>query len=331
MSNKIIDGGSNPLAIYQLKELLLKHTQVDSIDFASWYVSQTLIRKQMKKLLSTSILASALLFTGCYFPTSIDSGEVGVIKSWGEVSDSPITAGLTFSLVPGDDLYVMKVKNKQAVFTNSEITEDKRNADTAYTSAITVLTEQQLPIPLDVSMLYQLDPKRAPEMMKSYGEDGLWDDKLVVRTARAIVRDTIGQTSLEKLNSNRASYEETIRVKLNAALSKTGVTITQFNVQNIGVPQAIQESVMAKEQAKQAAEKAKYQVEQAKAEAEVEIAKAEGVAKANNVLAGSLTDRLVTYKQLEIQRVQADKWNGAMPTVFSGSASPMSYLVNGTK
>ena len=269
---------------------------------------------------------TAITFSGCFFPTSVDSGEVGVVKNWGEVQDSVKDAGLTMSVTPGDDLYIMKTTNKQVVFSDRQIPDETRNNDTVYTAAVTVLTEQQLPIPLDISMLYQLDPKHAPTIMKNYGIDGVWDDKLVVRTARSIIRDTIGQVSLEKLNSNRAVYENTIRIKLNAALASHGVSITQFNIQNIGIPKQIQDSVLAKEQAKQAAEKAKYQVDQAHAEAEVEIAKAQGVAKANDILASSLTDRLVTYKQLEINRIQADKWNGAMPSTVAGSNVPMMLM-----
>lgn len=280
----------------------------------------------MKKILLIMSMASAVMFSGCYFPTSIDSGEVGVVKNWGEVQDSTKKAGFTMSVIPGDDLYIMKTTNKQVVFSDRQIADDTHNSDTVYTSAVTVLTEQQLPIPLDISMLYQLDPKHAPTIMKNYGVDGVWDDKLVVRTARSIIRDTIGQVSLEKLNSNRAVYENTIRLKLNTTLAQHGVSITQFNIQNIGIPKQIQDSVLAKEQAKQSAEKAKYQVEQAHAEAEVEIAKAQGVAKANDILAQSLTDRLVTYKQLEIQRVQADKWNGAMPTTLAGGNTPVMLM-----
>ena len=281
----------------------------------------------MKKFaLYLSAVLTAITFSGCFFPTSIDSGEVGVVKNWGEVQDSTKDAGLALFSAVGDDLYIMKTTNKQVVFSDRQIPNETRNNDTVYTAAVTVLTEQQLPIPLDISMLYQLDPKHAPTIMKNYGVDGVWDDKLVVRTARSIIRDTIGQVSLEKLNSNRAVYENTIRLKLNTALAAHGVSITQFNIQNIGIPKQIQDSVLAKEQAKQAAEKAKYQVDQAHAEAEVEIAKAQGVAKANDILASSLTDRLVTYKQLEINRIQADKWNGAMPSTVAGSNVPMMLM-----
>ncbi len=279
----------------------------------------------MKKLLLL-VGASALMFTGCYLPTSIDSGEVGVVKNWGEVQDKTINAGLTFSLMPGDDLYVMKVTNKQAVFTDRPIAEEARVADTIYSNGVSVMTEQQLPIPLDISCLYQLNPNQATTIMKQFGQDGVWDDKIIVREVRSTVRDVMGKISLEKLNTERSVYEEKIRLVLNQKLSKYGVSMTTFNIQNIGIPKSIQDSVLAKEQAKQAAEKAKYLVEQAKQEALVEIEKSTGIAKANDILAHSLTDELVKYKQLEIQRVQADAWNGVMPTTLAGGNTPLMLM-----
>lgn len=279
----------------------------------------------MKKVM-LSVSAMALLFTGCYLPTSIDSGEVGVVKNWGEVQNDTINAGLTFSFMPGDDLYVMKVTNKQAVFTDRPIAEEARVADTIYSNGVSVMTEQQLPIPLDISCLYQLNPVNATTIMKQFGQDGVWDDKIIVREVRSTVRDVMGKVSLEKLNTERSVYEDKIRLALNAKLTKHGVSITTFNIQNIGIPKSIQDSVLAKEQAKQAAEKAKYLVEQAKQEALVEIEKSTGIARANDILAHSLTDELVKYKQLEIQRVQADKWNGAMPTTLAGGNTPLMLM-----
>lgn len=285
----------------------------------------------MKRILLMGItLASAALFSGCYLPTSIDSGEVGVIKSWGKVQPTVIEAGLTFSIMPGDDLYIMRTTNKQAIFSDRAVADETKIADTVYTVGIPVITASQdgmgITTPLDISCLYQLNPKIAPDIMKDYGEDGAWDDKLIVRNVRSTVRDVIGQVSLDMLNKNRAMYEEKIKALLNSMLSKQGITITTFQIQNIGVPAAINDAVLAKETAKQNAEKAKFQVLQANAEAEVEVAKAKGIAQANDILAGSLTDKLVQYKQLEISRVQADKWNGAMPTTVAGSNVPMMLM-----
>jgi regulator of protease activity HflC (stomatin/prohibitin superfamily) len=193
-------------------------------------------------------------------------------------------------------------------------------SDTIYNSSITVITKSEegmgVTIPLDISCLYQLNPSSAVAIIKEYGTDGAWDDKLVIRNIRSTVQQIVGKVSLDVLNRDRTTYEDLIKVALNNILSKNGILITSFNIQVIGVPDAINNAVLAKETAKQNAEKAKFQVLQANAEAEVEIAKANGIAKANNILASSLTDKLVQYKQLEISRTQADKWNGAMPSTM---------------
>jgi regulator of protease activity HflC (stomatin/prohibitin superfamily) len=158
-------------------------------------------------------------------------------------------------------------------------------------------------------------------IMKEYGVDGVWDDKLVVRNVRAIVRDAIGQASLDQLNSNRATYEVKIQGTLNNLLAKNGIRITQFNIANIGVPQAIKDAVLAKETARQNADKAVYLVQQAEQEAKIEVTKASGIAKANEILASSLTDKLVRYKELDIQKEQIEKWNGQMPSTVVGSGT----------
>lgn len=271
--------------------------------------------KRLLKLTATGLVASTL-FTGCYLST-IDSTETGVAKSWGEVEKDSINPGLAFNMMIGTDLYTMRTANKVANFTGTEDKEDLPSE--LNTNSITVLTEQQLPIPLDVSVMYNLRPEMAPKMLANVGPDGVWDNMLIVKEARSSVRDAIGQTSLEKLNGQRDQYEKQIQQLMSAKLAPYGVVVSNVSIRNIGVPNAIKEAVLAKETAKQNAEKAKYQVEQATQEAQIEIAKAKGLADANNILANSLTQQLVSYKQLEIQKIQAEKWNGAMPTTMLGA------------
>lgn len=278
----------------------------------------------MKKFIIIPMLVAPLLFSGCYM-TTIESTNTGVEKSWGEVQKEPVSAGLAFNMMIGTDLIPMRTANKVANFVGSEDKEDSTSE--LNTNNISVLTEQQLPIPLDVSVMYQLSPAMAPQMLATIGPDGVWDNMLIVKETRSSVRDAIGQVSLENLNAKRDEYEKKIQTVMNTKLAKYGVTITNINIRNIGIPQTIKDAVLAKESAKQNAEKAKYQVEQAKAEAEVEIAKAQGVASANNILANSLTNQLVQYKQLEIQSQQIAKWNGTMPSVITGPNSGMLYNI----
>jgi hypothetical protein len=62
------------------------------------------------KIQITLALLSTAIFSGCYPPTSIDSGEAGVVKAWGEVQDSPIAAGLTDRPVTYKQLEIQRLQ-----------------------------------------------------------------------------------------------------------------------------------------------------------------------------------------------------------------------------
>lgn len=282
----------------------------------------------LKSFILTTLVA--FTFSGCYL-TTVDSTQVGVKKHLGEVQKEVAPAGLAMDFVPFHDLIPMTVANKVANFSGNDKPDSPLELNEPGINVITSDDQNKeagmgIQIPLDISVMYQLKPEMAPAMMSKFGPDGVWDSMLIVKETRSSVRDAIGQVSLGVLNKNRDAYESKIQALMNSKLVPYGVTVTNVAIRNIGVPQAIQDAVLAKATAQQNAEKAKYQVEQARAEAEVEIEKARGVAEANNVLAGSLTDRLVKYKELEISRVQADKWNGALPSTVMGNTPVMMNL-----
>jgi len=59
-------------------------------------------------------------------------------------------------------------------------------------------------------------------------------------------------------------------------------------------------------------------LEKTQAEAAKTVAQAEGQAKANLILASSITDKLLEKQRLEIQDRWINRWNGVMPTVTGG-------------
>jgi regulator of protease activity HflC (stomatin/prohibitin superfamily) len=269
----------------------------------------------MKKTLLGAMLA-ALLFNGCYL-TTVESTDTGVEKSWGEVQKSPVAPGLAINTMIGTDLIPMRTANKVANFTGGADKED--SASELNNPAIVVLTEQKLPVPLDLSVMYQLKKESAPTMLATFGPDTVWDNMLITKEVRSSVRDAIGSVSLDKFNTQRDDFEKRITTLLNDKLAKYGVVVTNVAIRGVGIPQSIQDAVLAKETERENAEKAKYAVARAIEEAKIEVAKAEGIAKANQVVSASLTQQLVQYKQLDIQKIQAEKWNGAMPTTILGS------------
>ena len=130
-------------------------------------------------------------------------------------------------------------------------------------------------------------------MRINYGEDGIWDRKIVVPKARDISRSVIGKDAdVYKLNQNREIYTSEIRSELGKQLNgivgkENCILIDSVSINNI-----------------------------IKAQAQAEIEKNKGISEAQKILAQSLTPQMLQWKELEVRQMEIEKWNGVMPTTL---------------
>jgi regulator of protease activity HflC (stomatin/prohibitin superfamily) len=280
----------------------------------------------MKKnliMLAMSVLV-ALTFQGCYL-TTVDSGEVGVQVTTGKVSDTPVTEGLAWTIIPLTDLELYNVKAKRLEMSGETDKQDTR--EVINDTSVSILTKDNLQIPVDITVLYKLKDACAPHIRKEFGRDGIWDNAVVVPVARSTVRDVIGKDAdVYSLNQNREKYTQLISAELatriNAAIRKECVTVEMVSIRDIKLPKQLMDSIMAKTQMEEQSRTAELAVKRAEAEAKIEIAKKEGTAKAQLVLAKSITPELIKWKELEIQEEAIQKWDGKLPTTSMGNAIP---------
>ena len=270
----------------------------------------------MKKLIISSCLA--LILSGCYFEV-IDSGETGVEVSNGKVSETVLNEGFQFSLNPLTDLNLYNTKSKVL-----EMSEYKRenNKEVISTEPVLVLTKDNLQIPVDITILYKLEKTCAPFLRINYGEDGIWDRKIVVPKARDISRSVIGKDAdVYKLNQNREIYTSEIRSELGKQLNgivgkENCILIDSVSINNIKIPQQLAESILKKQQTEEAVKIANLEIERIKAQAQAEIEKNKGISEAQKILAQSLTPQMLQWKELEVRQMEIEKWNGVMPTTL---------------
>ena len=270
----------------------------------------------MKKLIISSCLA--LMLSGCYFEV-IDSGETGVEVSNGKVSETVLNEGFQFSLNPLTDLNLYNTKSKVL-----EMSDYKRenNKEVISTEPVLVLTKDNLQIPVDITILYKLEKTCAPFLIINYGEDGIWDRKIVVPKARDISRSVIGKDAdVYKLNQNREIYTSEIRSELGKQLNgivgkENCILIDSVSINNIKIPQQLAESILKKQQTEEAVKIANLEIERIKAQAQAEIEKNKGISEAQKILAQSLTPQMLQWKELEVRQMEIEKWNGVMPTTL---------------
>ena len=279
-----------------------------------------------KKIITLSTIAM-LSLSGCGYITTVDSSEVAVVKTAGVIEPNVLREGFAVSVNPMSSLNKFNIKQRKLELSAKSAAVVDTN-DVIYDAPIIVLTKERLQIPIDMTIMYSLKPEKAADMLKNFGEDIVWDDKIVGTNIRNITRGVIGDVSIGELISNRDKYEKEILTAMNAITQKNGVTIHQVMVRDIGIPTQIQDSVKQKMIAEQNAEKAKFDVEKAKQDAQVEIERQKGVAEANKHLTSSLSPQLIEYKRLQMEQMKIEKWNGVNPaTLMTGGTIPTTTMI----
>lgn len=282
----------------------------------------------MKKIVA-SVGLVALMFQGCYMDT-VDSGEIGVEVYQGKVSDNLISDGLHINIVPMTHLIKYNIKAKQLeMSSNHRKTDgvDNENTELLKDGPVTVLMNGNMPVPVDVTVLYKMKSSCAPFIRTQFGEDIIWDYKMVVPVVKDIVMTTIGKDAdIYLLNKNREQYGEQIKVaaekRINDGLGKDCVSVEMVSIRDMKIPTQITESIMKKNQMEEEARRAELEVRKAQAEAQVTIAKAKGTAEAQLALTKSITPEMIRWKELEIQGIATEKWDGKLPTTNATGAIP---------
>lgn len=280
----------------------------------------------MKKILM-SVGLIGLMFQGCYVET-VDSGEIGVEVYQGKVSQELIKEGLHINVVPMTHLEKYNIKAKQLEMSSTHRqTKEDDNVELLKDGPVTVLMNGNMPVPVDITLLYKLKPDCANYIRAEFGTDVVWDYKMVVPVVKDIVMTTIGKDAdIYLLNKNREQYGEHIKVaaekKINDGLGKQCVSVEMVSIRDMKIPQQITDSIMKKNQMEEEARRAELEVKKAQAEAKVAEAKAQGVANAQLALAKSITPEMIRWKELEIQTMATEKWDGKLPTTNATGAIP---------
>ena len=161
----------------------------------------------------------------------------------------------------------------------------------------------------DVSLWYQPLASQVAETYVKYAgmspcEKGICYPgyNLVARVSQGAIFDAVSQYDSLTIHTKRSDLESNIKKLVQVELDKSdkGVfTITKVVVRQIKTDPKLETSIQAAVQMQKQTEAKELEVKLAQAEAKRVIAEAEGQAKANTILANSLTDQYLRYKQIE--------------------------------
>lgn len=240
----------------------------------------------------------------------VDSTEIGVVKTFGEISGT-IDEGLHI-VNPFTDrvtMYDLRVHVKEASFAS--------------------YTKDAQPLTAAIEYQYELDPAYVTEIAQKYGSYEVLESKLcnIVEERAKIV---FARYSAMNLLENRSKLSAEVDTEVTNVEEMFHVTFTSVIIRDIDFSDAFEASVEAKMEAEQNALKAEQEKKKAviKAEENREVAQIEAEAKVLEAQ-GEADSLKITQEALEkmpdtwIQQMYLEKWNGELPQIVSDNSNLM--------
>jgi regulator of protease activity HflC (stomatin/prohibitin superfamily) len=218
--------------------------------------------------------------------------------------------------------------------------------------SIKIQSNEGQQINLDVVIQYQVQKEKASQLYVDWGGAPIQavEDGVVRQYTRSQVPVVASKYGWEDITSSkRGEIVQEITDVLTKEFDRRHLNLISFGVREVHLPQALQDALNQKIQAQQAAEQQKYLLAQAQVKADQDVAqatgeanavkakaqgdaqailvKAQAQAQANELLAKSLTPPFIQYEQLV-------KWDGRLPLLTGGAATPLidiSRLTGGVK
>lgn len=216
----------------------------------------------------------------------INSGEMGIKATTGKFEPIPMEPGFHLFLPFIQQVFIVDTKVRIMNYSSTEDLGEvvQRGSGIKRNAAISVLDARGLPVSIELTVQYKLEPSTAPQTIATWGMS--WEDKIINPVVRDVTRSVVGKFNAEELPQKRneiaVNIEEGIRKAIDAQPGQP-VELLTVQLREIVLPAKIKEQIERVQVARQEVERTKYEVERANQEALKRAAEAEGQAKAREI------------------------------------------------
>lgn len=240
--------------------------------------------------------------------TTIPTGHTGVVTTFGAVEDYTFDAGVHIKM-PWQKVVMMDNRIQKQTIDLNCFSSDIQEVSVVYT------------------VNYQINKANAQNIYKSIGVT--YYDTVIVPCITESTKVVVARYSAENLVSQRSALASAIEVELSEKLEEFNIELVSTSIEDMDFTDAFTNAVEEKQVAQQnklraetEAERAKIEAEaaaevrriQAQGDADAKLIQANAEAEANEKIAASLTDSILSNKFYE-------QWNGELPMVTSGSGT----------
>ncbi len=211
---------------------------------------------------------------------TIREGEVGVKRTFGKYSDTPYTKGLK--------VYNPFASRIVRISTQTENLEVDLN----------IPSKEGLTIVSQVSILYNIDGKKAPELLRNIGTD--YERNVILPVFRSAVADVTSRFYAKDMHTGeRSTIEKAIREQMMTLMDGKGIEVEAVLLKSIQLPRSLANAIEAKLEAEQQAQQMEFVLQQAQREAEQKRIEAAGIRDAQLIIAEGLDAKILQFKSIE--------------------------------
>ena len=244
---------------------------------------------------------------------TVQPGQIGLRKFLGRLLAPDFQPGFHWK-IPLTNVVTMTTKFNQLTVDSS------------------VLTEDNLNIQVEATILYKINPSKSHFVYSNFGNSIHNIATAIINPAlQSSVREACSIMDWDTLSTHREKLREEIAKRLKELVDEKGFIISNVMINDIQPPQKIKDAVMAKLQAQQEVMQMQFEQEKAKKEAQIKVIDAEGIAKAQEIIQKRLTPLYVQYFAIQSYRLLANSKNTTfviMPTSAKGAGMPMILNAN---
>lgn len=242
---------------------------------------------------------AALMFSNC---AVVREGEAGVKRTFGKYSDKTYSSGLR--MFNPFTSTIVKVSTQTE---NIEVQVD-------------IPSREGLTIRSEVSILYNLVSKEAPNILRTIGMD--YENTVILPVFRSAVADVTSKYYAKDMHSgSRAEIEASIRDLMMKTTKDRGIIVEAVLLKSIKLPPSLAKAIEDKLEAEQQAQQMEFELQREKQEAERKRIEAQGVSDANKIIAAGLTPQILQFKAIEAWLTLSQSQNSKV--IITNGSVPM--------
>jgi len=209
----------------------------------------------------------------------VPAGHVGVKDLFGSVSSDALPPGVHF-VIPFTRVHRMSIQTQEV----------KENAE--------VPSKEGLVMDLEGSLLFRLDPAKAPEMYKTVGQE--YQEIVVHPQIRSAIREITASYEAKALYSAEREQvaHETFELFQKMAGAR-GIIAEAVLLRKIGLPPIVANAIQEKLKAEQQSQQMKFVLAKEQQEAERKRIEAQGIADFQKIVAAGISPQLLEWKGIE--------------------------------